>query len=181
MARCSPLSPPGQPAISKGLTARLGIGLSASLLLSLVPSTSNTQPVFKSIGPDGQVTYSSEPPRDAAVKVERVELPPGPTPAEKAAAEARAQALQQRVDAAAERRRAQQQEAIGAAEEAELAVREAKEALEVARVRHNPEDWQTLVTGGRVPSANYLNRVKEAEQQLRQAQNELQRARASAR
>jgi hypothetical protein len=150
-------------------------------LFSLAPAASSEQTFYKSIGPSGQVTYSSEPPRDAAVEVERVELPPGPTPAEKAAAAARAQALQQRVEETAERRRAQRKEATRSVEEAELAVREAKEALEAARVRHSPEDWQTIVTGGRVPSANYISRVKEAEQQLGQAQDELQRARASAR
>lgn len=153
-------------------------GLGALLLLGL--ASAMAQPVYKSIGPDGQVTYSSRPPA-SAVAVETVEIPPGPTAAEQTAAEARVKAVQAQVEASAAQRQVHEQKALERVEEAELAVREAQQSLQEVKARRDPEDWQTIVRGGRVPSTSYRNRVDEADQRLQQAKQELQRARATAR
>lgn len=156
--------------LSQRLAALLVFGMTSAI----------AQPIYKSLGPDGQITYSSSPP-PTAIDVERVELPPGPTPAEQAAAEARVQAVQAQAEASAARRQAQERQVMDQVEEAESAMREAKKALQQAKARDNPEDWQTIVTGGRVPSASYLNRVEKAEERLQQAKQELQHARRTAR
>ncbi len=166
------------PTWSRAAGLRTGLGV---LLVFVGLPPADAQPIYKSISPDGQITFSSTPPSHSAVAVERVELPPGPTPAEQAAAKARMQSLQEQVEASAERRRAPQQQATKRVEEAESAVLEARNALQQAQARDEPEDWQTIVTGGRVPSASYRNRIDEAEQRLQQAKQELQSARRAAR
>lgn len=156
--------------VSQRVAALLVFGMSSAI----------AQPIYKSLGPDGQITYSSKPP-PTAIDVEHVEIPPGPAPAEQAAAEARMQAVQAQVEASAARRQVQEHQVMDQVEKAESAVREAKTALQEAKARENPEDWQTIVRGGRVPSASYLQRVEEAEERLQQAKQELQRARRAAR
>jgi hypothetical protein len=77
------------------------------------------QTVYKSIDANGNVTYSSTPPPDAA-RAEAIELTPSPAPTEIEAAQQRAQALQELGDQASserEERSAQLAEARQAARE----------------------------------------------------------------
>lgn len=150
-------------------------------ILTIVTSVSALaqQSVYKSIGPDGDVIYSSKPPTDRPA--ERVELPPGPSPEQQAAAHERLNALQERLEAQRLERQQARAQASQRVEKAEQAVRSAQEKLAEARTRdRGPEDWQTLASGGRVPSDAYRERVEAAETELEQAKRALRRAREAA-
>jgi predicted nucleic acid-binding Zn ribbon protein len=162
---------------------RSGAGiLSASLLIAstalAIPGLLPAEQVYKSIDAQGNVTYSSTPPSDADIqRIETLEVPAGPTPEEQAAAEARARELEaQASQREAELTQPTRQRASSVAQ-AEQALQEARQALAEAQERESPEDWQTLASGGRVPSAAYLQRVQEAQEQVQAAEEALRKAR----
>ena len=156
--------------------------LSASLLIAsialTIPGALPAQQVYKSIDAQGNVTYSSTPPSDADVqRIETLEVPAGPTPEEQAAAEARAREL----EAQASQREAElaqpTRQRTSSVAEAEQALEEARQALAEAQERDSLEDWQTIASGGRVPSAAYLQRVQEAQERVQAAEEALRKAR----
>lgn len=157
-----------------------GIGGAAAAVLLAFTLPLSGQPVYKSIGPNGEVIYSSRPP-ETGVPVDRIELDPGPSAEAQAAAEARMREMAAQAERMAAARtsdqRKQQQRRV---EEARDAVAEAQAALEEAKKRDDPSDWQTLAGGGRVPSAAYQQRLEAAEQRLRKARQRLERARRGA-
>jgi len=69
--------------------AALCLGLTSALLVA--SPGAGAEEIYKSIGPDGEVTYSARPPQDAE-QVETVDIAPGPTEADSALARQRAAA-----------------------------------------------------------------------------------------
>lgn len=147
-----------------------------AVALLLLTGAAGAQQVFRSIDADGNVTFSSSPPSpNSGARVDTITLAPGPTPEQRAAAEER----MRQIEAEAERitqdraaRRAQQQSDVQGAREA---LRQAEAELVKAQERGDG-DWQTLATGGRVPSAAYDDRVEQAEQRVQEARDALNRA-----
>lgn len=150
---------------------------SLALVLLLAAGTVGAQQVYRSIDADGNVTFSSSPPPpNSAARVDTIQLPPGPTAEQQSAAEARMRQIEadsERRAAARAERQAQQGSDVAAAQQA---LQQAEQELEQARVRGDG-DWQTIVTGGRVPSAAYEERVKAAEARVQDARDALTRAR----
>ena len=133
------------------------------------------QAIYRSVDAAGNVTYSSTP-TAGAVQKQKLTLPEGPSEAERQAALAREQALQEHADSLKDElstRQMHKSEAVGDAEER---LAEAKKELEAARVQE-PNDWQTIAGGGRYLKESYLKRVREAEERVRQAEQELTEAR----
>jgi hypothetical protein len=123
----------------------------------------NAASVYKTVDPDGRVTYSSRPPPDEGKRVEQIrihgsapDLPAEPQESESARQQSRASAV-----AAAQR---------------ELFLTMA--ALEQAKIQ-SAEDWQEQTPGKRVLSAAYFKRVTAAAAEVESAQRALDQARAA--
>ena len=116
--------------------------LSAVLLLPLPGLAEDT--VYKSIDDSGNVTYSAEPPKDAATS-ESVQIPPGPP--EQATKEAleRARDMQQeantRYDAAMQRRQQEAEARTKAQEEAQAAEQARRAAESAGEPAAEPNDY----------------------------------------
>ncbi|TVQ86061.1 MAG: DUF4124 domain-containing protein [Chromatiaceae bacterium] len=150
------------------------IALTASLNLSLPVNAGER--IYRVIDAAGNVTFTDVPPPGvAATDVTPITLPAGPTPAQQRAAEERIEAIRREAESlAAERARAsaERHQEVSAAEQ-ELAA--ARAALAEAEVQGSG-DWQTLVTGGRVPSAAYRQRVEAARARVAEAERAVRSA-----
>jgi hypothetical protein len=148
------------------------------ILVAVWAAAAGAETVYKTIDAQGRVTYSSTPPATpgARERVEEVPIVPGPTEDERRQAEQRLK----ETEAAAARLAAEAERAQNATSqdtaEAEKALQQARVNLEQAKTK-NLDDWQYLATGGRVLNQSYFDRVTAAEQQVRQAEEALQRAR----
>jgi hypothetical protein len=143
--------------------------------------TTGAQTVYKSVDEQGRVTYSSSPPPAAAEDmVEKVEIAPGPTQQQKRDAVQRARELQSSNRNAEQQRREQLERRSQSAFAADRELREARIALEEARIQSD-DDWQYLAAGGRVLKQSYLDRVNAAERRLQQAEKAASDARRSTR
>jgi len=176
MARLLPAPQPTQ-----RYRARRATRIALLAALAAAGSAGAQETIYKSIDADGNVTYSSTPPEGTAVqRVETVEMPPQPTPAEQSETERRMRDIEQ----LARERSMQQQSGTRTQHQslnaAERELQQAREELAKAKER-GPGDWQTIVTGGRVPSAAYLQRVQHAQQRVQAAEEALQAARAGGR
>ena len=150
--------------------------VAAAIALTAVGYAPAQERIYKSIDANGNVTYSSTPPDSANVqRIETVKVEPGPGPAERANAEQR----MQRIESIANQRTAQSASRTSArsssVQAAEQALNEARENLAKAKER-GAGDWQTIATGGRVPSASYLQRVQKAQQRVQAAEDALRAA-----
>jgi hypothetical protein len=151
------------------------------LLLAATGSAAAQGPIYKSIDADGNVTYSSTPPEDPRVqRIETVEVDPGPSPAEQAEAERRMRGIESVADQQRAEQTSRRQARNNTVEAAAQALEDARADLEKAKER-GPGDWQTIATGGRVPSASYLQRVQKAQQRVQAAEEALEAARAGGR
>jgi hypothetical protein len=155
-------------------TNRLGGACGLLLALSAGGLAAEDQ-VYKSIDADGNVTYSPTPPPVDAGVVEEVRLAPPPTEAQRQAAERRVREIEQTVAESERQRAATEEERRARIEAAEQELAEARAAAEVARVK-TVDDWQTIVTGGRVLKQSYLDRVAAAEARVEAAESALQKA-----
>lgn len=111
--------------------ARFGIPLLLSATAVLMVPGAQAQEVYKSIGPDGSVSYGAQP--DAgATEVEAVELAPDPTPEQVNEARAAGERIEASVKEMGEERQIRQQQAEARREAvAEAAAADTeKEALE---------------------------------------------------
>ena len=154
--------PPGLPSRRLGTGAAAGAAL-GMLWIALWQPAADAGSIYKSVGPDGKVTYSASPPTDSGQRVEQIEIrqegtvanppapietePPPPQPSPKA---------------------------IAAAQQALI---RAKAALEQAKIQ-SAEDWQEQPGGERVLSAAYFRRIAQAETEVVSAERALQQARA---
>jgi hypothetical protein len=145
----------------------------AAVLCAPTPASAET--IYKSIDAQGNVTYSSAP-ADGAVSAETLAVSEEPTEQEQAQARAvnneieqQAKELSRDVDA----KRAARGDSRGAAE---LRLEEAKAELERVSVV-NDDDWQNLAQGGRHLKQSYLERVRNAEAAVQEAEEALARVR----
>ncbi|MEA3277842.1 MAG: DUF4124 domain-containing protein [Pseudomonadota bacterium] len=152
------------------------------LVLSLLGvSTATAETVYKSIDPEGNVSYSSTPPPSSSGDVvEEVPIAPGPTQEQRQEAEQRLDDLEAASARADEQRQEREKERSQAAADAEQGLEKARMALEEAKIQRD-DDWQYLATGGRVLKESYLDRVESAEQLVREAEQALQNARSGRR
>ena len=139
------------------------------------------QTVYKSVDAEGNVTYSSTPAPEA-VDVVPVDVPEGPSDAERQEAMAREQALQKKVESLKQDLQGSQEQKSGQVGDAEERLAAAKERLEQARVQEE-SDWQTIAGegAGRFLKESYFERVREAEEAVRQAERDLAKARRDSR
>jgi hypothetical protein len=153
----------------------------AVALLVSAPMAVGAEQVYKSIDAAGNVTYSATPPAAPDVAdVETLSVEPGPTPTEQREAEQRAREVEAAVRQQAAARRAKSARDALAVDSARDRLKQAEQALAEARQRDAVGDWQTLSTGGRVPSEAYLERVAEAERRVREAEEALKAAQQTA-
>jgi len=76
---------------------------------------------------------------------------------------------------AEKQQREQTSETAQSRSEAERGLRNARIALQEARIKGD-DDWQYLAAGGRVLKQSYLDRVKDAERRVKDAEEGLRRA-----
>ena len=158
----------------------LPLVLGAAALL-VAPATSAE--IYRSVLPAGRVIYSDSPPADAA-QTETVDLPPPPTPEERAEAAAVESAIEQAGQTGRDPDRAAAISAADAevrAAERDLAV--ARKRLEEGKVER--EGDRIGIVGRRGGSARqsdaYLERVRGLEVEVAQAETRLKAAREAAR
>jgi hypothetical protein len=170
------------PQVARPIPASIRHGAILPLILLLTAFGAAAQaPIYKSIDADGNVTYSSTPPEDPRVqRVETVEVDPGPSPEAQTEAERRMRGIESAAQQQAAERQGRRAARAGSVEAAEEALQQARQDLVKAQER-GPGDWQTIATGGRVPSASYLQRVQKAQQRVQAAEEALEAARAGGR
>jgi len=142
----------------------------------LAASGAAAQTVYKSVDAQGRITYSEEPPQQAdPLTVEEVKIAPGPTEEQRMEAMRRAQQIEATTRAAAEARDIESKEQQGDLADAQEKLRRAELELEEAKIQSD-DDWQYLATGGRVLKQSYLDRVRNAERKVQEAQDAAQTA-----
>ncbi|EIC20090.1 DUF4124 domain-containing protein [Thiorhodovibrio frisius] len=125
------------------------------------------QQVYRSVDAQGNVSFSAEPPSGANVRnVESIELQPGPSEADRQAAEARARDIQQAADAYAQQRQAAREAAAGqqgsdAASKSSAGSDDASPAA---------EQWDQLLVNDRNLTPEQRTKVEEAKRELLDAQ-----------
>lgn len=151
--------------------------LSLACLSLLFLSSAGAQTVYKSVDAQGNVTYSSTPPPpDHRETVETLHIAPPPPEAERTRATERLRRLEvESTRSDLERQEAEKKKTTSiSAAEAEL--QKARDALENAKIQGD-DDWQYLARGGRVLKQSYLDRVEQAAQRVREAEETLRKAR----
>jgi hypothetical protein len=156
-------------------------GKFALFVLALAAGASHAAQLYKSIGPDGRVTYSDRPPAGAArVEVIPVE-PAGPrvdrAPNSAPSASTATPQVQPDYEQIIRRRKVVDDSEVKAAERALAA---ARAALQEAQENSTPEDWQYFGgrwgRGGRFPKPEYAARLEALEQGVKQAEGALTEA-----
>lgn len=150
----------------------LGTVLALSSLVALSSSpTKAQQQVFRSVDAQGNVTFSSEPPSGPEVRsVESVAIQPGPSEADRQAAESRAREMQRAADQYDQERRAKEE---AAAKQREAAAKAAAQASD-ARTQ-DAEQWNELLVNDRVLTPAERERIEEAKRELLGAEREPRR------
>ena len=143
------------------------------------PSLALAEEIFKSVDADGNVTYSSVPPGEA-VDTQTVSVPDAPSEEQQQEAVQRDKQLQGAADSLAQERSARDKQRSGTVQDAEKARDQAKAQLERAQVKQD-SDWQGLAGGGRRLKESYFERVRNAEEELRQAEEAVSKARRDVR
>ena len=134
------------------------------------------QTVYKWVDANGKVSYSAAPPPDATA-AQPIAIQSGPGPERRAQAEARLRRMQEESQSLEASRREAQEARQAAVDERERTLMEAKRDLAEARVQQ-PEDWQTIADGGgRFLTEAYFERVRAAEEVVKDAEEALARAR----
>jgi len=150
--------------------------LAIATILFVFACAATAQTVYKSVDARGRVTYSSSPPPDVSEEtLEEIPIAPGPTEEQRQAAAERAKELQATMHNAEKQQREQTSETAQSRSEAERGLRNARIALQEARIKGD-DDWQYLAAGGRVLKQSYLDRVKDAERRVKDAEEGLRRA-----
>ena len=139
------------------------------------PSLALAEEIYKSVDADGNVTYSSVPPEEA-VDTQTVSVPDAPSEVQRQEAEQREKQRQRAADNMARERAARDSQRGGTVQDAEKGRDRAKTQLERAQVEQD-SDWQGLAGGGRRLKESYFERVRNAEEELRQAEEAVSKAR----
>jgi hypothetical protein len=157
---------------------RLAIGVAA-----LLAATAASGEIYRSVLPDGRVVYSDSPPADAA-RTETVDVPPPPTPEERAEAAAVESAIEQ---AGQTVRDPDRSAGIGAADAevraAERDLAAARKRLEEGKVEREGDRIGIVGRrgGGARLSDAYWQRVGGLEIEVQAAEERLKTAREAAR
>lgn len=170
--------PAAQP--SPRSAALLACALAASLLA--LPTTSPAQAIFKSVDSSGRVIYSQEP-VPGAVSVEKVDVSPKVTVERPAAAPGGGSAADIKRGETARQseefrqrqlaRDAQRQKAQEAVAAAERDLANAQRALERGQESDQPGDRQGIAGVRSRPTEQYLDRVRQLEQEVEAAKKRL--------
>jgi hypothetical protein len=169
---------PGETAMSetpKATCIRCAGAALALALAGLAPALA--EPIYKSVDAQGNVTYSSIPPADAAGnRVEQIEIRSGPSESQLEDAHARESDRESSTQAETNERDASgalQAAALAKAQEELIA---ARAELERAKVPGD-DDWQHLAKGGKVLKQGYRDDVAAAEARVQAAEQALRQAR----
>jgi hypothetical protein len=132
--------------------------------------------VYRTVDEMGHVIFTDAPPADAS-RVERVELPPGPSAASIKSTESRNKAIRAHLkDLQNQRSRNDAQRKQGILQ-AEKALAEAQARLETAKVLKDT-DRQSLAGGKSRIHPDYFERIKKAEEAVEKAKNNLEKVRS---
>ena len=129
------------------------------------------QTVYRWVDAEGNITYSSQAPAQAE-DLQEIEIPPGPTEAQRKAAEERLERSLERIEALDEARKEAAEKRKESVGEAEAALAEAERNLEQAR-RVQPEDWILGYRTSGMKKPEYYQRVKDAEAAVAEAKRRL--------
>ena len=165
-----------------GLQSVLPLRVAVTLFLAgflCAASLASAEEIYKSVDADGNVTYSWVP-TEEAVETQPVSVPDAPSAAQQQGAVQRERQLQQATDSLARDRSARDRQRGGAVRNAENAHDQAKVQLERAQVIQD-SDWQSLAGGGRHLKESYLERVRKAEEELRQTEEAVSKAKRDVR
>ncbi len=139
------------------------------------PSLVSAEEIYKSVDADGNVTYSSVPTAEA-VETQPVSVPDAPSAAQQQEAVQRERQLQQTTENLARDRSTRGSQRRSKVQNAEKARDQARTGLEQAQVKRD-SDWQGLAGGGRRLKESYFERVRDAQENLRQTEESLSKAR----
>lgn len=158
----------------------LGSGLLLALLGVSAPAQEKATTVYEHVDAQGNVTFSSEPMKAGpGEKLETIEIEPSVSEAERAAAEERFRELQRAAESLGEPEVDAGAREADPVDRAQEDLQRAQAELEEAREK-TLDDWQYLVSGGRVLKQSYLDRVEAAEQKVDAAREALRQARRDA-
>jgi hypothetical protein len=149
------------------------------LTIALAATAGQAQTIYKSIDPQGNVLYSSEPPQGTA-ESEQIKLAPDPSPEAQAEAKRREAKL---LEAAQQSDQSAKQQATGGADhrasidQAKKDVESAEQALAQAHEKHL-DDYRGSEDRPTDLKQSYYERVREKQEQLRAAQQRLKEAEA---
>jgi multidrug efflux pump subunit AcrA (membrane-fusion protein) len=131
--------------------------------------------VYRSVDEAGNVTYTDTPPEEGA-QVERVELPPPPSPERLRQSEQRHQEILRAAEKSKIERQQQRVEREANISQARNELAEAEARLEQAKIIQD-EDRQNLSGGKRRIHPDYFARVKKAEAEVEAARKKLREVR----
>ena len=143
------------------------------------PSLALAEEIYKSVDADGNVTYSAVPPEEA-VDTQTVSVPDAPSEVQQQEAVQREKQLQGAADSLARERSARDRQRGEMVQDVEKVRDQAKAQLEQAQVKQD-SDWQGLAGGGRRLNESYFERVQNAEENLRQAEEAVSKTRRDVR
>ncbi len=149
------------------------------LLFSLCswPAMSLAAEIYRMVDESGQVIFTDSPPKDAS-QVERVDLPPGPSPGSIRAAETRNKAIREQLKQVQKQRSRQTRSRNERIQQAERKLAEAELRLTEAKTLKD-EDRQSLAGGKRRIRPEYFEKIKKAEEAVEAAKKNLQKVRSS--
>ena len=133
--------------------------------------------IYRTVDESGQVIFTDSPPTDAS-KVERLELPPGPSARSIRATESRNRAIRQSLEAVENQRVQQTKSRNRRIKQAEKTLAEAESQLTEAK-KLKDEDRQKLAGGKRRIRPEYFERVRTAEEAVEAAKKRLKKARST--
>ncbi|WPL19301.1 hypothetical protein Thiowin_04418 [Thiorhodovibrio winogradskyi] len=141
--------------------------------IALAMPAAAQQQVYRSVDAQGRVSFSAEPPAGEDVRsIESIELQPGPSEADRQAAEARVRDMQQAADAYEQQRQSAREAETGQEESGNTSKSPSESDASPAA-----EQWNQLLVNDRRLTPEQRKKVEEAKRELLEAQ---QRGRQSA-
>ncbi|MEN8177191.1 MAG: DUF4124 domain-containing protein [Pseudomonadota bacterium] len=147
------------------------------LLALFLPVSSMGDEVYRTVDESGQVIFSDSPPANAD-RVEKIELPPGPSAGSVRATESRNRAIRKRLDKVQGKHSQETHSRNRRIKQAEKALAEAETRLVEAKKLKN-EDRQSLAGGKSRIRPEYFERIKKAESEVEMATKKLKKVRRS--
>lgn len=139
--------------------------LGLALTVGVMAPADAQQQVYRSVDAQGNVSFSSEPPAGSNLRsVESIELQPGPSEADRQAAEARAREIQQAAEAYDQRRQAAREAAAKEREQAE------PKPPASASESGDAEQWNELLVNDRTLSPEQQAQIDKAKRELLEAE-----------